>query len=452
MQKTDLIIIGAGPGGYETALEAAKAGLSVTLFEGAELGGTCLNAGCIPTKCLVKNAEVVSQFKNSEQFGIDDFTFSLDFNKVMERKNNVVETLRAGIAQMMKMAKVNVVKGFAAFTDDHTVTCDGEEYTADNFIIAIGSVSKALPIPGADLECVMDSTRILSIDHIPESLTIIGGGVIVMEFAGIFSALGSKVTVIEFMKQILPPFDADIAKRLKAALTKQGIKIITGAAATSITQDADYQCVVNYTVKDKEEQVVSSDLLMAVGRAPRLDTCGLDKAGVEYTKRGIVVDEWMRTNVPHIFAIGDCNARMMLAHVASFQGMHALNAILGHDDDIDFNVVPSAVFTNPECGMAGLTEAQCKEKGMDVKIGQAFFRANGKALAMGESEGLVKLIFDAVSGCLVGAHIMGVQAADLAQQCADLMSRGTTRDQMLDIIFGHPTVSEVLMAAARNVK
>ena len=452
MQKTDLIIIGAGPGGYETALEAAKAGLSVTLFEGAELGGTCLNAGCIPTKCLVKNAEVVSQFKNSEQFGIDDFTFSLDFNKVMERKNNVVETLRAGIAQMMKMAKVNVVKGFAVFTDDHTVTCDGEEYTADNFIIATGSVSKALPIPGADLECVMDSTRILSIDHIPESLTIIGGGVIGMEFAGIFSALGSKVTVIEFMKQILPPFDADIAKRLKAALTKQGIKIITGAAATSITQDADYQCVVNYTVKDKEEQVVSSDLLMAVGRAPRLDTCGLDKAGVEYTKRGIVVDEWMRTNVPHIFAIGDCNARMMLAHVASFQGMHALNAILGHDDDIDFNVVPSAVFTNPECGMAGLTEAQCKEKGMDVKIGQAFFRANGKALAMGESEGLVKLIFDAVSGCLVGAHIMGVQAADLAQQCADLMSRGTTRDQMLDIIFGHPTVSEVLMAAARNVK
>ncbi len=452
MQKTDLIIIGAGPGGYETALEAAKAGLSVTLFEGAELGGTCLNAGCIPTKCLVKNAEVVSQFKNSEQFGIDDFTFSLDFNKVMERKNNVVETLRAGIAQMMKMAKVNVVKGFAAFTDDHTVTCDGEEYTADNFIIATGSVSKALPIPGADLECVMDSTRILSIDHIPESLTIIGGGVIGMEFAGIFSALGSKVTVIEFMKQILPPFDADIAKRLKAALTKQGIKIITGAAATSITQDADYQCVVNYTVKDKEEQVVSSDLLMAVGRAPRLDTCGLDKAGVEYTKRGIVVDEWMRTNVPHIFAIGDCNARMMLAHVASFQGMHALNAILGHDDDIDFNVVPSAVFTNPECGMVGLTEAQCKEKGMDVKIGQAFFRANGKALAMGESEGLVKLIFDAVSGCLVGAHIMGVQAADLAQQCADLMSRGTTRDQMLDIIFGHPTVSEVLMAAARNVK
>lgn len=452
MNKTDLIIIGAGPGGYETALEAAKEGLTVTLFEGSELGGTCLNAGCIPTKCLVKNAEVVSQFKESEAFGIDDFSFSLDFNKVMERKNNVVATLRAGIAQMMKMAKVNVVNGFASFIDPKTVECNGEQYTADNFIIATGSVSKALPIPGADLECVMDSTDILSIDHIPESLTIIGGGVIGMEFATIFSALGSQVTVVEFMKQILPPFDADIAKRLKAALTKKGIKIITGAAATSIEQNDEYQCVVNYTCKGKEDKVVSTDMLMAVGRAPRLDTCGLDKAGVEYTRRGIAVDDWMRTNVPHIFAIGDCNARMMLAHVASFQGMHALNAILDREDDIDFNVVPSAVFTIPECGMVGLTQEQCKEKGMDILVGQSFYRANGKALAMGESEGLVKLIFDKVSQCLVGAHIMGAQAADMAQQCADLISRGTTRGQMLDIIFGHPTLSEVLMSAARNVK
>lgn len=452
MNKTDLIIIGAGPGGYETALEAAKEGLTVTLFEGSELGGTCLNAGCIPTKCLVKNAEVVSQFKESEAFGIDDFSFSLDFNKVMERKNNVVATLRAGIAQMMKMAKVNVVNGFASFIDPNTVECNGEQYTADNFIIATGSVSKALPIPGADLECVMDSTDILSIDHIPESLTIIGGGVIGMEFATIFSALGSQVTVVEFMKQILPPFDADIAKRLKAALTKKGIKIITGAAATSIEQNDEYQCVVNYTCKGKEDKVVSTDLLMAVGRAPRLDTCGLDKAGVEYTRRGIAVDDWMRTNVPHIFAIGDCNARMMLAHVASFQGMHALNAILDREDEIDFNVVPSAVFTIPECGMVGLTQELCKEKGMDILVGQSFYRANGKALAMGESEGLVKLIFDKVSQCLVGAHIMGAQAADMAQQCADLISRGTTRGQMLDIIFGHPTLSEVLMSAARNVK
>ena len=263
---SDLIIIGAGPGGYETALEAAHRGMSVTLFEGHFLGGTCLNRGCIPTKCLCRNAEVVAQFKDAEQFGIDDFTFSVDFDKIMARKNGVVEQLRSGIDMLMKQAKVNVVPKYASFKDAKTVVADGEEYTADNIIIATGSVSKSLPIPGHDLDCVMDSTDMLSIDHIPESLTIIGGGVIGMEFAGIFNALGSKVTVIEFMKQILPPFDSDIAKRLKQSLTKKGIKIITSAAAKKIEQNAEYEIVVTYECKGKEEQVVSSDLLMAVGR------------------------------------------------------------------------------------------------------------------------------------------------------------------------------------------
>ena len=255
---SDLIIIGAGPGGYETALEAAHRGMSVTLFEGDFLGGTCLNRGCIPTKCLCRNAEVVAQFKDAEQFGIDDFTFSVDFDKIMARKNGVVEQLRSGIDMLMKQAKVNVVPKYASFKDAKTVVADGEEYTADNIIIATGSVSKSLPIPGQDLDCVMDSTDMLSIDHIPESLTIIGGGVIGMEFAGIFNALGSKVTVIEFMKQILPPFDSDIAKRLKQSLTKKGIKIITSAAAKKIEQNAEYEIVVTYECKGKEEQVVSA--------------------------------------------------------------------------------------------------------------------------------------------------------------------------------------------------
>ncbi len=449
MTKSDLIIIGAGPGGYETALDAARRGLQVTIFEYANLGGTCLNEGCIPTKCLCKNAEVVSMFKGSEQFGVDDFQFSLDFNKVMARKDEVVNTLRQGIATMLTQAKVNIVTGHATFSNATTVVCGDEEYTAENIIIATGSTSKSLPIPGADLECVMDSTDLLSIDHIPESLTIIGGGVIGMEFASIFNALGSKVTVIEFMKQILPPFDADIAKRLKQALSKRGIDIVTGAAAKRIEQNAEHEIVVTYEAKGKEMQVTSTDILMAVGRTPRIDNLGLDKAGVQYTPKGITVDENMRTNVPHIYAIGDVNARMMLAHVASFQGEHALNVITGHTDDIDFNVVPSAVFTVPECGMVGLTEEQCKQKGMEIRIGRSFFRANGKALALGEPDGLVKLIFDAVSGCLVGAHIMGVQAADLTQQCGDLMTRGITAQAMTEIIFGHPTVSEVLLSAAR---
>lgn len=451
-QHSDLIIIGAGPGGYETALAAARRGKSVTLFNGENLGGTCLNEGCIPTKCLCRNAEVISTFKEGEQFGIDDFTFSVDYGKILERKNNVVATLREGIATMLKSAKVNVVNAKASFKDASVVVADGEEYTADDIIIATGSVSKSLPIPGHDLPCVMDSTKILSIEYIPESLTIIGGGVIGMEFASIFSSLGSQVTVIEFMKQILPPFDSDIAKRLKQTLSKKGIKIITGAAAKKIEQNSEYEIVVTYEAKGKEESVISSDLLMAVGRAPRLEGLNLEATGVEFSPRGIVVDDDMRTNVPHIYAIGDVNARMMLAHVASFQGLRALNVIEGKKDDIRFDIVPSAVFVVPECGMVGMTEDQAKNTGMEIRVGQSFFRANGKSLAMGEPDGLCKLIFRKKDGMLLGAHIMGVEAADLAQQCADMMNRNTTIHDMENIIFGHPTVSEVILSACHAVK
>ncbi len=450
--KSDLIIIGAGPGGYETALAAAHQGKSVTLFNGGNLGGTCLNEGCIPTKCLCRNAEIVSQFKHGEEFGIDDFSFSVDFNKIMARKQNVVETLRSGIDTMLSQAKVNVVNAMASFKDAKTVVANGEEYTADNIIIATGSTSKSLPIPGHDLECVMDSTKILNLDYIPASLTIIGGGVIGMEFASIFSQLGSQVTVIEFMKQILPPFDSDIAKRLKQTLGKKGIKIITGAAAKEIRQNEFYEIEVTYEAKGKEEKVVSSDILMAVGRAPRVDGLNLEAAGVNYTSRGIQVDDNMRTNVEGIYAIGDVNARMMLAHVASFQGERALNAINGKSDNIRFDIVPSAVFTVPECGMVGKTEEQCKAEGIATMIGQSFFRANGKSLAMGEPDGLCKLIFRKEDGMLIGAHIMGVEAADLAQQCADFMNRNTTLCEIKDTIFGHPTVSEVLLSAARAAK
>lgn len=450
--KTDLIIIGAGPGGYETALAAAKRGKSVTLFNGENLGGTCLNEGCIPTKCLCRNAEIISNFKNGEEFGVDDFSFSVDYNKILARKNSVIETLRGGIDMMLKQAKVNVVNAFASFKDAKTVVANGEEYTADNIIIASGSTSKSLPIPGHDLECVMDSTKILNIEYIPASLTIIGGGVIGMEFASIFSQLGSHVTVIEFMKQILPPFDSDIAKRLKQALTKKGVKIVTGAAAKEIRQNEFYEIEVTYELKGKEEKVVSSDLLMAVGRAPRVSGLNLEAAGIEYTPKGIPVNDNMQTNVEGIYAIGDVNARMMLAHVASFQGVRALNAIDGKADNIRFDIVPSAVFTVPECGMVGKTEEQCKAEGIEIKVGQSFFRANGKALAMGESEGLCKLIFRKEDGMLLGAHIMGVESADLAQQCADMMNRNTTLTELVDTIFGHPTVSEVILSAAHAVK
>lgn len=452
MTAADLIVIGAGPGGYETALEAAHRGRSVILFNGGALGGTCLNEGCIPTKCLCSDSETIARFKDGEKYGIDDFTFSIDYNRIIARKNDVIGNLREGIRMMLAQAKVTVIDAAASFKDSRTVVAGGEEYTASQIIIATGSRSKSLPVPGHDLECVMDSTALLNLEHIPESLTIIGGGVIGIEFASIFCNLGSKVTVIEFMKHILPPFDTDISKRMKQALSKRGVTILTGAAAKEIRQNEFYEIEVTYEQKGKEGKVTGSDLLMAVGRSPRVDGLNLEAAGVEYSQKGIPVDDNMHTNVEGIYAIGDVNARMMLAHVASFQGIRALNAYEGKSDNIRLDIIPSAVFSYPECGMVGITEERCKELGMSVLTGVGFFRANGKALAMGEPDGLCKLIFDKETGRLVGAHIMGAHAADLAQQCADLMNCDVTLAGLKDIVFGHPTVSEIILNAAHAAK
>ncbi|MCH5225198.1 MAG: dihydrolipoyl dehydrogenase [Muribaculaceae bacterium] len=450
--KADLLIIGGGPGGYETALAAARQGKSVVLFNGGELGGTCLNEGCIPTKCLVKNAEAVTLFKEGEKFGIDDFTFMVDYNKIITRKKEVVETLRKGVETLMTQAKVTVVNSMASFLDNKRVAADGEVYEGDNIIIATGSETKRLPIPGSELKCVMDSSDLLNLEYIPAQLIIIGGGVIGLEFASIFSQLGSKVTVIEFMKHILPGFDSDISKRLKQILTKKGINILTGASAKEIRQNEFYEVEVVYESKGKEEKIVGSDLLMAVGRKPRLKNLDLEKAGVEWSEKGIKVDAFMQTNVPGIFAIGDVTGGIMLAHVATAQGQRALNVINSQTDSLRFDIVPSAVFTNPECGMVGKTEEACKEENLAVKIGTSFYRANGKALAMGEPDGICKLIFREEDGKLVGAHFLGLQAADLAQQCCDLINREVTSQEIQNIIFGHPTISEVILEACKSVK
>lgn len=444
---SDLIIIGAGPGGYETALEAAVKGMSVTLVNGGRLGGTCLNEGCIPTKCMVKDAKVVTTMREAADFACDNVKFDVDFNKVTARKAAVVDQLRSGVEALLTKAKVHVVNGMASFKNNTTVTVGDEEFDADNIIVATGSHSRSLPIPGADKEWVLDSTKALALEFVPAELIVIGGGVIGMEFASIFSSFGSKVTVIEYMKQILPPFDSDIAKRLKQTLSKRGIEIITGAAVTKIEETYDYRVAVTYEAKGKEQTVTATNVLMSVGRGPNVDGLNLDAAGVEWSPRGIVVDENFRTNVPNIYAVGDVNARMMLAHVASAQGKRALNHILGKTDDMDFEVVPSAVFTDPECGMAGMTEEQCKAKGIEVEIGKSFYRSNGKALAMGETDGICKLIFNKADGRLIGAHIMGAEAALLAQQCADLIALRRTRDDIKQLIFGHPTLSEIILGA-----
>lgn len=451
MAQFDIIVIGAGPGGYETALLAAERGKKVLLVNGGRLGGTCLNAGCIPTKCMVRDAAIVSLMKDPEEFGVTNVSFDVDFSRVVERRNKVVSTLREGIDALLKRAKVTVVEGFASFVDASSIRVNEEVYTASDIIIATGSESKSIPVPGADEKWVLDSTDILAIDYIPKSLTIVGGGVIGLEFASVFNAFGSDVTVVEFLKNIAPTFDSDISKRLKQSLSKRGVKVLTGAAVKRIEKNEEGQIVTWFDLKGKEDSVISSDILMAVGRRPNVDGLNLEAAGVEFSPRGIPVDDMMRTNVPHIYAIGDVNARMMLAHVASYQGKRALNAIDGVSDDIRFDVIPAALFTDPECGMVGLTEDAAKEKGINIKVGKSFYRANGKALAGGESDGICKLIFEAESDRLVGAHIMGAEAAILAQQCADFITLGATRQAISDTIFGHPTLSEVVLAAVNSV-
>ena len=445
--KTDIIIIGAGPGGYETAAYAASRGLTVTIFEARELGGTCLNRGCIPTKTLCRNAEVVNNIKESAEYGLTDVAYSIDFAKMIERKNAVVSQLREGVAMTLKNPNITLVNGEAVIESPKSVSCNGELYECDNMIIATGSQPKLLPVEGATLPCVLTSDEILDINTLPKSLCIIGGGVIGLEFASIFNSLGVDVSIVEFCKEIIPNFDSDLAKRLRQALSKRGVTINVGAGVTGIVDNGDGTATVRYEQKGKSLEVVCEKVLMAVGRTPRLPQ-GLKQACVEHSQRGIHVNDNMLTNVAGIYAIGDVNARCMLAHAATFQGRRAIHSILGENDNIRLDIMPAAVFTSPEASMVGVTDTYCKENGIDITVKKSFFRANGKAVAMNETEGILKLIVSSSDGKILGCHILGAHAADLIQEIAALINCDATIDDLKDVIHAHPTLGEVVHAAS----
>lgn len=466
--NTDLIIIGAGPGGYETAVRAAKAGLSVVVIEKQHLGGTCLNAGCIPTKCLCHSAESPIPSPSCAGRGEDAEALLDEANAYLAaaiaRKNEVVEKLKAGVAQLMKTPGITLVEGEARFLDSHTVAVkkmdNGQlsidnEFSAPNIIIATGSVTKFLPIPGAHAEGVVTSTEMLNLATLPHRLCIIGGGVIGLEFASIFQALGSQVTVIEFCKEVLPQFDRDLAKRLRTSLKKRGIEFHTGAAAKEIRplpitgEGREGGLCVDFEEKGKVQSVEADLVLMAVGRAANLDSLNLADVGIEVTPRGIVVDEHMQTNVPGIYAIGDVNGLIQLAHAASAQGRVALASILKDPKDLKFSkeLIPSAVFTVPEAAMVGLTEEQLEETGIEYQAHKAFYRANGKALAMEADDGLVKILTDK-EGKILGCHILGAHASDLIHEVTLAMRLGATIHDIADTVHAHPSLSEILLAAA----
>lgn len=439
MEKYDVIIIGAGPGGYETAIEAAHRGLKTVLFERDKVGGTCLNRGCIPTKALCRSAEVLETVRDAARFGVEIGAVKLDYAVAHARMVDVVDQLRQGVEASLK--GVDVVYAEARITPEGDVEADGKVYSAPRVIIATGSRTASLPIPGAEL--AMNTTAMLAAEKLPESIVIIGGGVAGMEFACVLNSFGVEVTVVEYCKEILPSVESDIAKRLRSVLSRKGIKFVLGAAVTAISREGDDAYRVTYNGKKGEDSVVSAAVLMAVGFRPVFPE-GLEAAGIEFTPRGIVVDDKMQTSRPGIYAIGDVNGRFLVAHAATAQGRVALG------DDINLNVVPSVVFTSPEISMVGMSTDRLKAAGVtDLKSSTVLYGTSGKALAMGEPFGVVKLTTDP-AGQILSCTILGAHAGDLIQEVALAMGRGITAHEMADVIHSHPTLCELVMTAGHN--
>lgn len=449
MIKSSLIIIGAGPGGYRAAQYAAQNGLTVVIIEAQEAGGTCLNRGCIPTKTLCRNAEIADALKHADVFGVNVVSSGIDFARVMERKRQVVDQLRSGVETIMQEPGITFVHGSACFKDSKTVVVGSEEYTADNIIIATGSSSKFPPVEGTTLAGVVTSTELLEIDCLPPRLCIIGAGVIGMEFASVFSSFGCKVTVVEFLKECLPMLDSDIAKRLRQTIGKRGVEFAMQSAVKSIqeslTEDGSRQLAVNYEKKGKAMVAYADMVLIATGRKPNTDGLGLELAGVEYTPKGIITDDDFQTNVEGVYAIGDVNGRCMLAHAATFQSLHVVNKIIGRSDNIDFEIMPSAIFTYPEAASVGLSEDRMKAENAVYECRKGFYRANGKALAMNETDGMIKLLVNPDDdNRIIGCHAFGAHSSDIVQEVAALMNRRATVGQLADIIHIHPTLSEII--------
>lgn len=437
MTHCDLIVIGAGPGGYETAARAAARGLDTVIVERDLPGGTCLNRGCIPTKALCRSAEVATTVREAFDFGVAATGFTLDYAAACARRDAIVGELRQGVETLL--GGVRMIRGEARFTGQRSIQVGEEELTAPRVIIATGSRPAPLRAEGAEL--AIDSDRLLALDRLPAEVAIVGGGVIGMEFASIFAAFGSKVSVLEFCPEILPPFDREIAKRLRMAMKRRGVDVVTQAAVGAIIKDDAARLEIRYACKGKDKALTADMVVSAVGRRPVIPD-GLDKAGVALTERGFIkVDASMQTSAPGVYAIGDVNGLCMLAHAASVQG----RVVLG--EKVDLDVMPSAVFTEPECSMVGLTEEQCAAQGLDFVTATSTFRANGKAMAMGSTDGLVKVIVGRHDRRILGCHICGPHAADLIEEIAVAMVAGMDSDRFTSVIHGHPTLSETVAAA-----
>jgi dihydrolipoamide dehydrogenase len=451
--KKKVIIVGGGPGGYVAAIRAAQLGAEVHIVEKEKMGGTCLNVGCIPTKALLHTAKLYHTVQEEANNGLRVEGISLDWPALMAHKDAIVNRLVQGVKGLLKAHGVKTHSGRAVLKDAHKVQVVGERNVtldADIIVLASGSVPSKIPVPGANNAGVIDSTAALSLPKVPKSLVIIGGGVIGTEFASLYSSFGTKVTIVEMLPEILPMVDRQIAKRVKEKLTECNIDFMLEAGLKEIMPTSKGLSAVVQTA-GKNHEVAGEYILMATGRKANIHNMGLEEVGIQTERGRIIVNEYFATSIPHIYAIGDCNAQMMLAHAASAQGVAAVEYALGHRPFYNPKIIPSCIYTIPEAAGVGLTEDEAAAQGISYKVGLFPLMANGKSLIEGCESGLIKLIVAEKSGEILGGHIFGPRATDLIGEIGLAMNLEATVDEVIATIHAHPTMSEGIAEAALSV-
>ena len=447
MKSFDVIVLGSGPGGYVTAIRASQLGLKTAVVEKENLGGVCLNWGCIPTKALLKSAQVFDYIKHAEDYGINVSEFDKDFSKVVQRSRSVADGMSKGVQFLMKKNKIEVIDGYGTLKPGKKVEVDGQTYSADHIIIATGARSRELPSLPQDGKKVIGYREAMTLKEQPKSLIVVGSGAIGVEFSNFYNSMGTEVTIVEYLPHLVPLEDEEVSKQFEKIFKKSGINVMTNASLESV--DTSGKGVVA-TIKTKKgtEELSADMVLSAVGIAANIDNIGLEEVGIVTDKGKIMVDEFYRTNIPGYYAIGDVVPGPALAHVASAEGITCVENIAGmHAEPIDYGNIPGCTYTNPEIASVGLTEAQAKEQGYEIKVGKFPFSASGKASASGAKDGFVKVIFDAKYGEWLGCHMIGAGVTDMIAEAVVARKLETTGHEVLKAIHPHPTMSEAVMEA-----
>lgn len=441
----DVIVIGGGPGGYVAAIKSAQLGKKTCIIEKRHFGGVCLNEGCIPTKTLLRSSEVLKEVRESAKFGVTDVDVKdakMDMAAVQNRKTQIVRQLVGGIEGLLRGNRVSVVNGSASFLDKNTVEVSGEKYTAENIIIASGSDVKMLPIEISEKAMVLTSKEALELCNVPEDITIIGGGVIGVEFAYFLNSIGTKVTIVEFLDRILPMVDDEITAQVTKQLIKSGIKIYTGSKVSEIREAS-----ILFEKDGEMVEIPAGSVLMAVGREANTEGLNLDVPGIKTARGAIETNLRLQTNIPNIYAIGDVNGKAMLAHTASMEGIIAVENICGHHTEMDYSKIPTAIYIQPEIACIGLTEKQARDEFENIKIGKFPMLSNGKAKVEGEQSGMIKVITEGDSGKILGAHMFCIRATDMISEVAVAMNLGASSEDIINTVHPHPTVSESIHEA-----